>query len=138
MPGPPRPSQLLWGRRKKNGNRRGQGRGRRSPSPQVTAPQSGAVVDSDTEFAWSVPEGAIRYMYAYGDNTPFTMMIASASSQARLPDLSPLGLDLAPGTTWSWHGDFDQGPRSMDEFAAGGCQVRGWGASEDQSFTVGP
>jgi len=108
------------------------------PSPQVTAPQSGAVVDLDTEFAWSVPEGAIRYMYAYGDNTLFTMMIASASSVVRLPDLSPLGLALAPGTTWSWHGDFDQGPRSMDEFAAGGCEVRGWGASLDQTFTVGP
>ncbi len=92
-------------------------------APLQLAPDDGAVVTADTEFSWTVDDGAIYQLVVSAlndDGTNHLTVITTTEPSARLPDLAVLGSPFPAGKPLSWQLFSLEGVASLDGFAADG------------------
>jgi hypothetical protein len=73
--------------------------------PLPLAPQAGATgVGPDTVFEWSsFGAGIHEFEFSQGGDTGSTLLVYTAASSLKLPDLSPVGLAYLPGVSAYWY-----------------------------------
>jgi hypothetical protein len=107
-----------------------------SDGPLELAPDDGAVVTPDTDFAWTKGDESVDEL-VISTTTPnglFTYVIATTDGSARLPDLSPLGRSFPAGGHLGWDIEAVPGVTSVDGLAAGASGF-GWGRTAWRSAT---